>query len=242
MSTEASEITVAGVRVSIVRKEIKNLHLGVYPPNGRVRVAAPLAVTDDAVRRAVIGKLGWIKRQRAKFGAQERQSKREMVRGESHYFLGRRYRLNVIERSGAGKVVLRGVSTMDLYVRPGTNAEQREAILRRWYRDELKALIPPLLEKWQEILRVRVDEWGVRKMKTKWGSCNAEARRIWLNLELAKKPVHCIEYIVAHELAHLLERHHDDRFVAIMNEHLPAWRTLRDELNRTPLGPENWSC
>lgn len=237
---EQHQITVSGLRVAVVRKAIKNLHLGVYPPDGRVRVAAPLAVSDEAVRLAVIGKLGWIKRQRAKFQAQPRQSQREMVSGESHYFLGQRYRLRVIHHQGAGKVVLRRPHFLELHVRPETTAEQRERLLHRWYRDQLKRLVPPLLEKWQAILEVEAADWGVKRMKTKWGTCNIQARRIWLNLELAKKPVQCLEYIVAHELVHLIERHHNDRFVALMNQHLPQWQLHREELNAAPLAFETW--
>ena len=196
MNTESHDLTINGLPVSIVRKDIKNLHLGVYPPHGRVRVAVPLAVTDEAVRLAVVGKLGWIKRQRAKFKAQPRQSAREMVRGESHYFLGMRYRLRVIEQDGPPGIVLRNRSAMELYVRPGTSAEQRERMLHRWYRQQLKELIPPLLEKWQSALGIQVADWRIKKMKTKWGTCSVEARRVWLNLELAKKPVQCLEYIV----------------------------------------------
>src|ERR1039457_180003 len=162
MSTEQHHIVVSGVRVEIVRKDIKNLHLGVYPPHGRVRVAAPLRVSDDAVRLAVIGKLGWIKRQRAKFEAQPRQSARELVSGESHYFLGRRYRLRVIERDAAASVVQRNKSTLELHVRPETNPGQRSRILHQWYRQQLKQLIPPLIEKWQTVLGVAVAEWGVK--------------------------------------------------------------------------------
>ncbi|MCX6930183.1 MAG: SprT family zinc-dependent metalloprotease [Verrucomicrobia bacterium] len=241
MNTEKRQIVVNGLAVQIVRKAIKNLHLGVYPPNGRVRVAAPLAVTDAAVRLAVIGKLGWIKRQQARFEAQPRQSEREMVSGESHYFLGSRYRLRVIERNGATSVALRNKSTLELHVRPETDAGQRNRILHHWYRRQLKELIPPLIEKWQMVLGVAVEEWGVKKMKTKWGTCNIEARRIWLNLELAKKPVPCLEYIIAHEMVHLLERHHNDRFIAIMDKSLPHWRSCRHQLNAAPLGHDTWS-
>ena len=240
MSTKGTEIRVSGLRVQIVRKAIKNLHLGVYPPNGRVRVAAPLRLSDDAVRPAVIGKLGWIRKQQAKFAAQPRQSEREMVSGESHYFLGRRYRLRVIEHHGAGKVALRNKSTMDLYVRPESDAEQRRRVLQRWYREQLKALILPLLEKWQPSIGVQVADWGIKQMKTKWGACTIKARRIWMNLELAKKPVRCIEYIIVHELVHLLERHHSDRFTAYMNQFLPPWRRYRAELNQQPLGHDTW--
>jgi predicted metal-dependent hydrolase len=241
MNTETSRITVSGLTVSIVRKAIKNLHLGVYPPHGRVRIAAPLAVTDDAIRLAVIGKLGWIKRQRAKFEGQPRQSKREMVRGESHYFLGKRYLLRVIEETGKARIVLRNRLAMELRIQPGANAEQRERVLLRWYRRQLGALIPSLLEKWSPRLGVEVAGWGIKKMKTKWGACNIEARRIWLNLELAKKPVQCLEYIVVHEMVHLLERHHNNRFTALMDKFLPRWRLCRAELNRAPLVHETWS-
>lgn len=241
MSIKPRQITVGGVRVQVFRKGIKNLHLGVYPPHGRVRVASPLTVNDAAVRLAVIGKLGWIKRQRAKFEAQPRQSSREMVSGESHYFLGRRYRLRVVKHDGATSVELRNKSTLELHVRPDTNTALRDRILQRWYRQQLKELIPPLIEKWQAVLGVAVAEWGVKKMKTKWGTCNIEARRIWLNLELAKKPVQCLEYIVAHELVHLIERNHNDRFVGILNLRLPQWRQHRAKLQSEPLAHATWT-
>jgi len=241
MNTKKVEIRVSGLAVQIVRKDIKNLHLGVYPPNGRIRVAAPLALTDDAVRLAVISRLGWIKRQRAKFEVQPRQSKREMVTGESHYFLGQRYRLRVVNHDGGARVAIRNKSIIELHMTQQTTVNQRERLLQRWYRQQLKALIPPLLGKWQDKLGVQVADWGVKKMKTKWGSCNIGSHRVWFNLELAKKPVQCLEYIVVHELTHLLERYHSDRFVAFMEKHLPTWRVWRDMLNHAPLAHENWS-
>ena len=227
--------------VYVVRKDIKNLHLGVYPPHGRVRVAAPLRVSDNAVRLAVIGKLGWIKRQRAKFDAQTRQSERDMVSGESHFFLGQRYRLHVVHDHGPAKVIVRNKSTIELYVRRDSNAEQRERVMQRWYREQLKELIPPILEKWERKLGVHPKQWAIKKMKTKWGACNMEVCRVWLNLELAKKPVPCLEYIIVHELVHLLERHHNDNFNAIMKQVLPQWRMRRAELNAAPLAHETWS-
>jgi predicted metal-dependent hydrolase len=165
-----------------------------------------------------------------------------MVNGESHYFLGQRYRLRVHEHDAPARVVVRGVARLDLFVRPGTSTEQREVALLRWHREQLKALIPPLLEKWQAVLGVQVADWGVKKMKTKWGSCNPVSRRIWFNLELAKKPVQCLEYIVVHELAHLLERHHNERFAALVEKHVPQWRHYRDMLKKAPLGHEEWNC
>ncbi len=246
MTTEASSatvrrISVSGIPVEVVRKDIKNLHLGVYPPMGRVRVAAPLVVNDEAVRLAIIDKLGWIKRQRAQFAKQPRQSEREMVNGESHYFLGRRYRLRVHEVDAPARVSLRGVASMDLFVRPGSSAERRESVLMDWHRASLQSVIIDLLAHWQPVLGVQATHWGIKKMKTKWGSCTVSARRIWLNLELAKKPVQCLEYIVVHELVHLLERNHTERFTALMNQHLPDWRTRRGVLNSSPLGHEAWA-
>lgn len=234
-------MVVGGISVDVLRKDIKNLHLGVYPPNGRVRVAAPLALTEDAIRLAVVDKLGWIKRQRASFASQPRQSAREMVRGESHYFLGQRYRLIVHEQDAPPRVAVRGLRTMDLFVRPGTERDQRMAILESWYRVQLKQMVAELMAVWQPRLGVRVSAWGVKKMKTKWGSCTIEARRIWLNLELAKKPLRTVEYVIVHELTHLLERNHTERFVSLMNRHLPDWQARRSELQRSPLGAEKWT-
>ena len=240
MTTESHSITVSGIRVQIERKDIKNLHLGVYPPDGRVRVAAPLLVTNDAVRLAVIDKLGWIRRQQNRLTEQPRQSVREMVNGESHYFLGRRYRLRVHEQTGRQYVAIRGLSNLDLFVNRGRTAQQREAVLARWYRQQLNTLIPPLLEQWQTKLGVKVNVWGIKRMKTKWGSCNPATGRVWFNLELAKKPVQCLEYIVVHELIHLLERRHNEHFMALMNNQLPKWHQQRDMLNELPLAHERW--
>jgi hypothetical protein len=167
MTTDACHIEVSGLQVELVRKDIRNLHLGVYPPLGRVRVAVALVVSDEAVRLAVIDKLGWIKRQQAQFARQPRQSEREMVNGESHYFLGRRYRLRVHELAAPARVALRGVAALDLFVRPGATAAQRETVLMHWHRAQLKALIAPLLAHWQPLLGVEVSGWGIRKMKTK---------------------------------------------------------------------------
>ncbi len=241
MNTEGFEIRVSGLTVQIVRKDIKNLHLGVYPPTGRVRVAAPLRISNDAVRRAVIGKLGWIKRQQARFKGQARQSDREMVSGESHYFLGRRYRLRILEHDGPSRVFLPNRSTLELQVRKGSSVGKREQVLWRWYRERLRELVPPLLAKWEPILRVHAAGFGVRRMKTKWGGCSVDAKRIWVNLELAKKPKQCLEYIVVHELVHLSERRHNDRFIAALDRHLPHWRLHRKLLNEAPLGHAGWN-
>ena len=240
MDTDSREIVVGGVPVEVVRKRIKNLHLGVYPPEGRVRVAAPLVLSEDAVRLAVVARLAWIKQQRAKFVAQERQSEREYVSGECHFYKGRRYRLNLIERRGRTKVSLRGSEFIDLTVKPGTDRVGRESALQKWYRKELGAEAAPLVEKWAQRLNLAVPAFGIKRMKTKWGSCSTKSRRVWLNLELIKKPPACLEYIVVHELVHLLERHHNNAFIAQMDRLLPGWRSTRQELNKQPLSHEEW--
>lgn len=234
------QIDVNGLAVDVVRKDIKNLHLAVYPPNGRVRVAAPLRVNDEAVRLAVIARLAWIKRQQLKFEEQERETQREYVNGESHYFQGARYRLNVIVRDAPSRVIVRNKRFIDLYVRPHSTLEQRERIMSAWYRAYLRQTVPPLIEKWASIIGVEVAEWGIKQMKTRWGTCNIKARRVWLNLELAKKSARCLEYILVHEMVHLLERHHNERFLELMNKFMPQWRLLREELNRAPLSHETW--
>lgn len=234
------QIVVSDITVDVVRKDIKNLHLAVYPPKGRVRIAVPEYVDDEAIRLAVIAKLSWIKKQQQQFREQERQTERLYVSGESHYFQGNRYLLRVIEQDVPPSINIRNKKVMDLKVRPGSTASQRADVVRNWYREYLKSAIPPMVEKWQPVMGVKVSEWRIKQMKTKWGSCNIEAQRIWLNLELAKKPNRCLEYIVVHEMVHLLERHHNDRFTQLMDSFLPKWRYMRDELNQEPLGFESW--
>jgi predicted metal-dependent hydrolase len=236
-----SQIRIAGIDVEVQRKDIKNLHVGVYPPAGRVRVAAPLRLNDEAVRLAVVSRIGWIRRQQASFQQQIRQSQREFVSGESHYFRGRRYRLEVLEQPGAPSVTLRTNAVLSMRVTQGMDESHRAEILDRWYRSQLRAAIPALLEKWAPKMGVPVPEVRIKRLKTLWGSCNAAAGRIWLNLELIKKPPSCLEFILVHELAHLIERHHNDRFLAIMDRALPSWQLLREQLNRSPLAHEDWS-
>lgn len=226
--------------MEIVRKDIKNLHVGVYPPGGRVRVAAPERLDDDAVRLAVISRLGWIRREQAAFERQDRQSERELVTGESHYFAGRRYRLHVVEQGGPPTVTLPNNTTIEVRVRRGTPQDKRDAVLQRWYRRYLREQLPALLARWEPRVGVTVAEVRIRKMKTRWGSCNPGARRIWLNLELAKKPVSCLEFILVHEMVHVLERHHNERFRELMDALMLAWRLCRAELNRAPLAHEEW--
>src|ERR1043165_4697128 len=241
VTTERHIIEISGIPVEIVHKDIKNLHVGVYPPIGRVRVAAPLRLKPEAVRLAVVSRLGWIRRQQQRFQQQNRQSEREMITGKSHYYLGRRYRLDVHERAGAPSIDIPNGTIWRLYVRPGSSRDVREAVLLRWYRQRLSEPLPSLLAKWIPRVGVEIEEVRIKKMKTRWGTCNTQARRIWLNLELAKKPFSCLEYILVHEMVHLLERHHTDRFRELMDNLMPTWRLFREELNRAPLAHEDWT-
>ncbi len=239
MSTANGYLTVRGIEVDVVYKDIKNLHITVHPPVGRVRVAAPTRFDDDQVRLAVVGRLAWIKRQQAELQAVERQSEREMMTGESHYVWGVRRRLKVIARPGRPHLELDG-DRLVLYVPAGTPQEKRLAYLDKWYRQQLREVVPGLIGKWEQELGVTVPKWTIRRMKTKWGSCNRETRHIWLNVELAKKHPDCLEYIVVHEMTHYFDRNHGERFTALMDKTLPDWRTRREQLNGAPLAQEYW--
>ena len=233
------QIDLGNMMVDVEQKDIKNIHLSVYPPNGKVRISAPLRFDLETIRIFAISKLRWIKQQQAKLRNQQREAPREFTTRESHYFLGKRYLLKVIETDSKPKVEIKH-DKLILQVRPGSTTEQKQIILQEWYRDQLKSIVPEYIAKWEEIMNVKVDEFGIKKMKTKWGTCNREAKRIWINLELAKKPLECLEYIVVHEMVHLLERNHNDRFVGLMNKYSPQWRHYKEELNRLPVSHEDW--
>jgi predicted metal-dependent hydrolase len=239
MSTASSYLTVAGIDVDVVHKDIKNLHIGVYPPLGRVRVAAPARLDDEQIRLAVVQRVGWIKRRRKQLQDAERQSEREMVTGETHYVWGVRHRLTVVDRPGKREVaVQRG--RLVLSVPAGSGADLRRRVLEDWHRKQLRARIPELIARWEPKVGKTVSHWQIKRMKTKWGSCNPEAARLWFNVELAKKHPLCLEYIVVHEMAHLLERNHGERFTNLMTLLLPDWRSRRDQLNGAPLSHEKW--
>lgn len=236
-----STIRVGNIDIELVRKKIKNVHLSVYPPYGRVRLAVPETMDDEAARIFAVSKLSWITKQRKRFSLQERQTERKFESGESHYFMGTRYLLNVVETRGKQHLEIRNNKYIDLYVRPDSSIEKREKVMTEWYRHNLKMIIPDYIEKWEKIIGVTVRDWGVKLMKTKWGTCNVDAKRIWLNLELAKKNPRCTEYIVVHEMVHLLERHHNDAFKAYMDKLLPNWKSIRDELNGLTFDSSKWS-
>jgi len=225
------QLEIDGLRVEVVRKRIKNLHLRILAPQGQVRVTVPLRVDDQAVRQLVMAKFDWIKAKQVEIIARPQPRPRQMISGETLDFLGQAYRLNIIEHQGANRVELTAQS-LDLYVRPATDLARRAALLDQWYRRQLKSWIPPLLARWQPVIGVHVAAWGVKKMKTRWGSCNIRARRIWLNLELAKKPFACVEYVLVHELVHLLEPSHNARFKELMHQFLPQGYVSQARLKR----------
>jgi len=234
------QIEVSNFSIDVIRKSIKNMHLSVYPPTGRVRIAAPLNVDDEAVKLFAISKLAWIKKNQRKFEMQERQMPRVFEQRESHYFEGKRYLLRVTEQNAPPRVELKTKTYIDLFIRPNATIEQRQNCINEWYRNQLKNQIPQLIAKWEPIIGVSVSDWGVKQMKTKWGTCNIEQKRIWINLELAKKPYNCLEYIIVHEMIHLLERHHNDRFYSLMEKYMPQWKFYKEELNRLPVSHGDW--
>lgn len=240
MSIKKEKIAIANLEIDVVRKNIKNMHLAVYPPTGRIRLSAPERTDAEVVRLFAISKLAWIKKHVKNFQQQPRETKRTYITGESHYFMGKRYLLKVIEQEGYAKVELRGTKTILLKVKKGATEEEKGSIIKEWYRKEIKSLLPELIAKWENTIGVKCKDWGVKHMRTKWGACNVDEKRIWLNLELAKKPIICIEYIIVHELVHLLERHHNDKFVKHMDQFMPKWRMHRDELNSLPVAHNDW--
>ncbi len=234
-----TQLKLAEIAVDVVHKDIKNLHLSVHPPTGTVRIAAPLRMDLDTIRVFAITRLGWIRDQQKKLREQVRETPREYLDRESHYIWGKRYLLNIVEKDATPKVELQHRQLV-LQVRPATSAEKRQAILDAWYRERLREAAPPMIARWERLLGVQVGEVFVQKMKTKWGSCSPGSGNIRLNTDLAKKPIECLEYIVAHELTHLLERHHNERFTSLMDGHLPQWRQYRDLLNALPLSHQAW--
>lgn len=234
-----SQIKLGDISVDVVLKDIKNVHLSVYPPTGRVRISAPTHMSMDTIRVFAISKVNWIRKQQAKLQKQERETQRDLVNRESHYVWGKRYLLNILEQQQAPSVTLKD-NKMTLQVRPMTDSDKRHAILEKWYREQLKTAVPTLIAKWEERMNMTVERFYVRRMKTKWGSCNPQKRSIRLNTDLARKPRECLEYLVVHEMAHLIERTHSPYFITLMDQFLPQWRTLRDELNTAPLSYADW--
>lgn len=234
-----AELRLGDISVDVVLKDIKNVHLSVYPPTGRVRISAPSHMSMDTIRVFAISKLDWIKKHQKALEKQARQTPRDFVDRESHFVWGKRYLLQVRERDEAPSIRLKG-NKMILTVRPDTESSKRHIILESWYREQIKIAVPSLIAEWEGRMDVVVDRFFVQRMKTKWGSCNPPKRSIRLNTELARKPRECLEYLVVHEMTHLIEPTHNKHFIALMDRFLPNWRTLRDQLNAFPLAHSEW--
>jgi hypothetical protein len=234
-----TQIQLGGIAVDVVKKDIKNVHLSVYPPTGKVRISAPLRMDLSTIRLFAIAKLGWIRQQQKKVNEQERETPREYLDRESHYLWGKRYLLKVIEKDAPPSVELKH-SRLLLQIRPGSSEGKKKAILDEWYRQQLKDAVPPVIATWEPLMRVKVERFFVQRMKTKWGSCSRTSASIRLNTDLARKPRECLEYIVVHEMAHLLEPTHNTRFTTLMDSLIPEWRRRREMLNRLPVRHEHW--
>ena len=235
----STQVQLGDLTVDVIRKDIKNVHLSVHPPTGKVRIAAPSRMSLATIRVFAISKLGWIKRHQQKVREQDRETPREFLERESHYIWGQRYLLEQREANTAPRVELNH-NRMRLQIRPGTTRIQKESILDHWHRLLIKQAAQPLIAKWEKLMGVRVEKFFVQRMKTKWGSCTPAKRTIRLNSELAKKPRECLEYIVVHEMAHLLEPTHNHRFITLMDQYVPKWHQHRENLNRLPVRHETW--
>lgn len=234
------QIQIGNIVVDVIFKDIKNVHLSVHPPTGRVRIAAPKRMKLDTIRVYAISKIDWIKKHQKKFQEQERETPREYLERESHYVWGKRYLLKIKETTTQSAFVELQHNQMVLNVRPNSAPEKRETIVASWYRDEVKKAAMPLITKWEPLMGVKVNQVYIQRMKTKWGSCNPESRSIRLNSDLAKKPRECLEYIIVHELAHLLEPTHNARFHSLLDRFMPRWKFYQEQLNKLPVRHEEW--
>lgn len=228
------EIELSGITISVTRKAVKNMYIRVVPPDGKVQITAPCTVSDDTIRRFAISRISWVKKQKKSFEEQSRQTKRQYITGESYYLWGRRYRLDV-RYSNTGNQVYLSSGKLILQVRKESTSRQRENILNEWYRKQMKQIVPDVLAKCENIVGIQAHEWHIKNMRTKWGTCNVEKKRIWLNLQLAKKTPECLEYVIIHELVHLLERNHNDKFCEYMNCFCSNWREIKESLNQQML-------
>ena len=231
MTIKKQQIILDDICIDVLYKKIKNLYIVINPPLGKVRISAPKRMSDKTVETFATSKLEWIKKHQAKFLQQKQQLPLKYLNNEKHYFKGKHYTLNIINHNAPPKVELANESQINLYLRKRSSLEKRERVMAEWYREQLKAMIPDIIEKWQRIIGVKVKSWGIKQMKTRWGTCNIKTHRIWLNLELAKKPEYCLEYIVIHEMLHLLERKHNNRYKTYMDKFIPQWRIYEKELN-----------
>ena len=235
----AETIQLGDIVIAFTRKDIKHVHLSVYPPSGQVTLVAPKGTRPEVARAYAVSRLGWIRDQQAKLRGQAREAPRQFVERESHYLWGRRYLLTLSAADAKPSVSLTH-RTIHLTVRPGSSPEKRAAVMHAWHKSLLHAAVPALIQKWEPKLGVKVSGYFLQRMKTRWGSCNPKARHIRLNTELVKKPKDLLEYVVVHEMLHLIAPTHSEHFVALLSKHYPAWREARAELNALPLGAEAW--
>ena len=235
----AETITIGEMAIEVLRKEIKHVHLSVHPPDGRVTLSAPAGTRPEAMRAFAITKLGWIREQQRRLAEQARETDRQFIERESHYLWGRRYLMTVEYRPAKPSVRL-DHRRITLTVRPGSDAVKRAAVIHDWHKRLLHQAVPVLIDKWAGRLQVTVRGYFLQRMKTRWGSCNPRAGHIRLNTELVRKPRDLLEYVLVHELLHLIEPTHNDRFVRLLDEHYPAWQTARAELNELPPAAEKW--
>jgi predicted metal-dependent hydrolase len=232
-------IQIGDILLAVTRKDIKNVHLSVHPPEGRVTLSAPMQTRLEVARAYAITKMSWIREQQKKLRRQERETSRKFIERESHYLWGRRHLLTVIERDTKPRVTV-DHRRITLKVRPGSDYAKRAAMIHEWHKGLLHEFIPDLISKWEPKLGVQVSAYFLQRMKTKWGSCHHQAGHIRLNTELVKKPKDLIEYVVVHEMLHLIEPTHSERFISLLTNHFPTWREARAELNALPLAAEAW--
>ena len=235
----ALTIQLGEVSITVTLKDIKHVHLSVHPPSGRVTLVAPKGTRPEVTRAYALSKLGWIRNQQAKLRGQDREPPRQFVERESHYLWGRRYLLSIREEEARPTVRLDHRSIV-LTVRPGSNRAKRQSVMHEWHKSLLHEAVPELIRKWEPRLGVEVAGYFLQRMKTKWGGCNYHARNIRLNTELVKKPRDLLEYVVVHEMLHLIAPTHDEQFLGLMDKHWPTWRDARAELNELPLAAETW--
>lgn len=233
-------IELGDISIRVMRKPIRNVHLSVHPPDGRVTLSAPSGTRAEVARAYAISKLGWIRRQREQLAAQARESPRRFVERESHYLWGRRHLLMVVEEDTKPSVSV-DPKRITLRVRPGSTSEKRASLIHEWHKSLLHEVVPALIQKWEPRLSVTVEQYFLQRMKTKWGSCNHEAGHIRINTELVKKPKDLVEYVVVHEMVHLIEPTHSEQFISLLIKHFPSWREARAELNELPLAAEEWN-
>lgn len=227
-------LNLEGIAVNITQKKMKNLRISIHPPHGEVKISAPLRFSLKKIKAFVVSKLNWIKEQQSKVRSRKREHPKKFISGEPHNFLGEKYLLEIIEHGKAPSVVLKD-NLLKLHVKKDSTLEQRRKALDDFYRSQLKKIIPKFISDLEKKMQVKVNEFGIKKMKTRWGTCNPRAKRIWINLELAKKPIECLEFIITHEMVHLLERKHNKKFFAYMTHFMPSWHKWRDELRNVTL-------